>query len=156
MAAWRVFQTRSDVIGIAWSPNGRTLAIDHTVVLPSARITGSPEDFFLDALDLPTGELTPAGTATAQLAQTSPTLGWLNGATLTSPCSEDTSTTLWTCQITRPNGYAGLIAWVSTPNGTASVSTSGYTTVRARAIRPAEQHNADVQNSADPPATMDA
>ena len=80
--------------------------------------------------DSSTGQLTPAGTATAQLAQTSPTLGWLNGATLTSPCSEDTSTTLWTCQITRPNGYAGLIAWVSTPNGTASVSTSGYTTVR--------------------------
>src|SRR5438552_4743213 len=56
----------ADVIGIAWSPNGRTLAIDHTVVLPSARITGSPEDFFLDALDLPTGELTPLGVGERQ------------------------------------------------------------------------------------------
>jgi len=28
------------VIGVAWSPDGRTLAIDRMVVLPSARITG--------------------------------------------------------------------------------------------------------------------
>jgi hypothetical protein len=56
----------ADVIGLAWSPNGRTLAIDHMVVLPSARITGSPEDFFLDALDLPTGELTPLGVGERQ------------------------------------------------------------------------------------------
>src|SRR5438094_5198659 len=56
----------ADVIGVAWSPNGRTLAIDHMVVLPSARITGSPEDFFLDALDLPTGELTPLGVGERQ------------------------------------------------------------------------------------------
>jgi hypothetical protein len=56
----------ADVIGVAWSPNGRTLAIDHMVVLPSARITGSPEEFFLDALDLPTGELTPLGVGERQ------------------------------------------------------------------------------------------
>ena len=56
----------ADVIGIAWSPNGRTLAIDHTVALPSARITGSPEDFFLDALDLFTGELVPLGVGERQ------------------------------------------------------------------------------------------
>ena len=56
----------ADVIGVAWSPNGRTLAIDRTVVLPSARITGSPEEFFLDALDLPTGELTPLGVGERQ------------------------------------------------------------------------------------------
>ncbi len=55
-----------DVIGVAWSPNGRTLAIDHMVTLPSARITGSPEEFFLDALDLPTGELTPLGVGERQ------------------------------------------------------------------------------------------
>jgi murein DD-endopeptidase MepM/ murein hydrolase activator NlpD len=54
------------VIGVAWSPNGRTLAIDHMVVLPSAEITGSPEEFFLDALDLPTGELTPLGVGERQ------------------------------------------------------------------------------------------
>lgn len=56
----------ADVIGVAWSPDGRTLAIDHMVVLPSARITGSPEEFFLDALDLPTGELTPLGVGERQ------------------------------------------------------------------------------------------
>jgi murein DD-endopeptidase MepM/ murein hydrolase activator NlpD len=56
----------ADVIGLAWSPNGRTLAIDRMVVLPSARITGSPEEFFLDALDLPTGELTPLGVGERQ------------------------------------------------------------------------------------------
>lgn len=56
----------ADVIGVAWSPNGRTLAIDRTVALPSARITGSPEDFFLDALDLFTGELTPLGVGERQ------------------------------------------------------------------------------------------
>jgi murein DD-endopeptidase MepM/ murein hydrolase activator NlpD len=55
-----------DVIGVAWSPNGRTLAIDRMVVLPSDRITGSAEEFFLDALDLPTGELTPLGVGERQ------------------------------------------------------------------------------------------
>jgi len=56
----------ADVIGIAWSPDGRTLAIDRVVQLPSANITGSPEEFFLDALDLPTGELTPLGVGERQ------------------------------------------------------------------------------------------
>ena len=55
-----------DVIGIAWSPDGRTLAIDHVVPLPSDKITGSPEDFFLDALDLATGELRPLGVGERQ------------------------------------------------------------------------------------------
>jgi len=55
-----------DVIGVAWSPDGRTLAIDHMVTLPSAQITGSPEEFFLDALDLPTGALTPLGVGERQ------------------------------------------------------------------------------------------
>jgi murein DD-endopeptidase MepM/ murein hydrolase activator NlpD len=63
----------ADVIGVAWSPNGRTLAIDRMVVLPSARITGSPEEFFLDALDLPTGELTPLGVGERQQWSTSGT-----------------------------------------------------------------------------------
>lgn len=56
----------ADVIGVAWSPDGRTLAIDRVVQLPSASITGSPEDFFLDALDLATGELTPLGVGERQ------------------------------------------------------------------------------------------
>jgi hypothetical protein len=56
----------ADVIGAAWSPDGRTIAIDRVVTLPSARITGSPEEFFLDALDIATGELTPLGVGERQ------------------------------------------------------------------------------------------
>lgn len=55
-----------DVIGIAWSPDGHTLAIDRVVPLPSDKITGSPEDFFLDSLDLSTGELRPLGVGERQ------------------------------------------------------------------------------------------
>jgi murein DD-endopeptidase MepM/ murein hydrolase activator NlpD len=56
----------ADVIGIAWSPDGHTLAIDHVVPLPSDKITGSPEEFFLDALDLATGDLRPLGVGERQ------------------------------------------------------------------------------------------
>ncbi|MEP7004216.1 MAG: M23 family metallopeptidase, partial [Chloroflexota bacterium] len=56
----------ADVIGIAWSPDGHTLAIDHTVTLPSDKITGSPEEFFLDSLDLSTGEIRPLGVGERQ------------------------------------------------------------------------------------------
>ena len=56
----------ADVIGIAWAPNGHTLAIDHVVTLPSDKITGSPEEFFLDSLDLDTGELRPLGVGERQ------------------------------------------------------------------------------------------
>ena len=56
----------ADVIGIAWSPDGHTLAIDRVVPLPSDKITGSPEDFFLDSLDLATGELRPLGVGERQ------------------------------------------------------------------------------------------
>lgn len=55
-----------DVIGIAWSPDGHTLAIDHVVTLPSDKITGSPEEFFLDSLDLATGEVRPLGVGERQ------------------------------------------------------------------------------------------
>lgn len=46
-----------DVIEVAWSPDGTTLAIVHTVTLAS-RFTGTPEDFLIDALDLRSGQLT--------------------------------------------------------------------------------------------------
>ena len=58
--------TIADVIGVAWSPDGHTLAIDHVVALPSDKITGSPEEFFLDALDLVSGELRPLGVGERQ------------------------------------------------------------------------------------------
>ena len=56
----------ADVIGIAWSPDGHTLAVDHVVPLPSDKITGSPEDFFLDSLDIATGEVRPLGVGERQ------------------------------------------------------------------------------------------
>lgn len=55
-----------DVIGVAWSPDGHTLALGHVVPLPSDKITGSPEDFFLDSLDLSTGEVRPLGVGERQ------------------------------------------------------------------------------------------
>jgi hypothetical protein len=57
---------KSLVNNVKFSPDGRTIAIDRVVTLPSARITGSPEEFFLDALDIPTGELTPLGVGERQ------------------------------------------------------------------------------------------
>jgi hypothetical protein len=66
--------------------------------------------------------LTPAGTATGTL------LDWLVGATLTGPCGKDGGG-LWTCDLTRPNGYRARILWVQA--GSRSVPTpSGYTTLR--------------------------
>ena len=56
----------ADVIGIAWSPDGHTLAVDHVVTLPSDKITGSPEEFFLDSLDLSTGDIRPLGVGERQ------------------------------------------------------------------------------------------
>jgi polysaccharide biosynthesis protein PslG len=41
------------------------------------------------------------------------TYNWLVGATLLGPCQIATGG-VWTCSLTRPNGYQGLIAWVTT------------------------------------------
>ncbi|MBI3522233.1 MAG: M23 family metallopeptidase [Chloroflexi bacterium] len=51
----------ADVVGTAWAPDGASVVLAHVVPLPSSRITGSPEDFFLDSLDLRSGELVPIG-----------------------------------------------------------------------------------------------
>jgi hypothetical protein len=40
------------------------------------------------------------------------TYNWLVGATLTGPCKIATGG-IWTCGLTRPNGYQGLIAWTT-------------------------------------------
>jgi hypothetical protein len=72
---------------------------------------------------------TPGFTAMNELVKTTPTLGWLSGATLTAPCSEDASITVWTCDITRAGGYAGRILWAQSGPRTVPAP-SGYTTLR--------------------------
>jgi hypothetical protein len=55
----------------------------------------------------PSTGLTPGGIATNSV------IGWLQGATLTGPCTHDSSPQiLWTCTITRPGNYMGQIMWV--------------------------------------------
>lgn len=48
----------ADAVNVAWSPDGKTLAVAHTVVLPR-QFTGTPEDYLLDALDITTGTISP-------------------------------------------------------------------------------------------------
>jgi hypothetical protein len=50
-----------------------------------------------------TAPLTPAAIAYGQVYD------WLTGATFGGPCS--VSGTVWSCQLTRPNGYQALIVW---------------------------------------------
>jgi hypothetical protein len=52
----------------------------------------------------PTSGIHPAGTAYAQVRT------WLTGATMSTLCSADSNST-WTCGLTRPNSYTGLIIW---------------------------------------------
>ena len=50
----------ADVTSVAWSPDGATLAVAHTVTLPG-RYTGTPEDFYILTLDLRSGQLRGIG-----------------------------------------------------------------------------------------------
>ncbi len=61
----------------------------------------------------------PAATAYSQ------TYRWLVGATLTAPCSED-SHAVWTCSLTRPGGWKGLVVWISNASYPVTLS-AGYT-----------------------------
>jgi polysaccharide biosynthesis protein PslG len=45
---------------------------------------------------------------------------WLSGASFTRPCSA--SGTVWSCHLTRPNGYQGLIVWNTAGSSTLNVS----------------------------------
>jgi hypothetical protein len=51
--------------------------------------------------------ITPAGIAYRELS------GWLVGAQVSSPCTQNGP--IWTCSLTRPNGYKATIAWSSHP-----------------------------------------
>jgi hypothetical protein len=54
--------------------------------------------------------ISPAGTAYGEV------YSWLTGATFTKPCASEASGDgksgkVWSCEISRPNGYQGLIVW---------------------------------------------
>ena len=50
--------------------------------------------------------LRPAGRAYAQVLQ------WMAGAIMTKPCAlQDAESGLWTCTLSRANGYSALVAW---------------------------------------------
>jgi hypothetical protein len=51
--------------------------------------------------------ITPAGIAYRELS------GWLVGAQVSSPCTQNGP--IWTCSLTRPNGYKATIAWSLRP-----------------------------------------
>jgi hypothetical protein len=70
---------------------------------------------------LQTGE-TAAATAYSQ------TYKWLVGASLDAPCSESSSS-IWTCTLSRPGGYAAEIVWISNSSASYTVP-SGYTVYR--------------------------
>ena len=53
-----------------------------------------------------------SGGETAAAVAYSQTYKWLVGATLTAPCSKSQSN-IWTCTISRPNGYYAEVAWIS-------------------------------------------
>lgn len=64
----------------------------------------------------------PAGVAYGQV------YNWMVGATMTQPCAIQ-SGTIWTCTLTRPNGYTGLVVWNTA--GSSSYNAPGqYTTYR--------------------------
>ncbi len=58
----------------------------------------------------PTAPAIPAG-ATPGLAAWKITAAWLNGATFAGPCSS--SGAIWSCQITKPGGYTGMVVWTT-------------------------------------------
>ena len=59
------------------------------------------------------------------------TYNWLNGATLTSPCSLHYNSRLWECPMTRPDGYNGIIVWSNSTNKKVRYTLpSGYTQYR--------------------------
>ena len=82
------------------------------------------------------GTLWPASPApggwSATNALVNPTTGWLTGATITTPCSKDGTTGVWTCNLTRssPAGYQGQILWTESTTPVCVPIPSGYTTLR--------------------------
>ncbi|MGA9100127.1 MAG: hypothetical protein WB392_14480 [Methanotrichaceae archaeon] len=65
---------------------------------------GDPATFHWGTIETNAGEPTEAGIAFNQV------YNWLVGATINQPCSES-SDGIWTCSLTRPGGYRGLVVW---------------------------------------------
>lgn len=65
------------------------------------------------------GVVLPAGAAFGQVSR------WLTGATFTQGCSASGS--IWTCELSRPGGYQGLVVWNSSKTCTTVCATSPYT-----------------------------
>jgi hypothetical protein len=66
------------------------------------------------------GKANTAGTAYAQVES------WMSGRTMSTLCSEDTKTSIWTCGLTGPDGYEAQAVWA--PGGNKSYTApSQYT-----------------------------
>ena len=73
------------------------------------------------------GGLTVNGTGAPEVAAYRETRRWLMGATITSPCAA--AGAIWTCTLTRPNGYTARVLW--NPNSTSNYTVAtGYTQYR--------------------------
>ena len=72
------------------------------------------------------GLLTPENVESAAATSYRETYKWMVGATLDSPCSANANK-VWTCSLSRDNGYAAEAVWIS--NSTASFSVPAQYTV---------------------------
>jgi hypothetical protein len=71
---------------------------------------------------------TDTGAPTAAAYAYTQVFNWAAGATFAQPCSATPDGT-WTCALTRPGGYRGIVVWRTTGNGT-YVPGSDYVAVR--------------------------
>jgi len=74
-------------------------------------------------IETKTGDPTQAGIAYTQV------YSWLVDAVMDQPCSSDSSGT-WTCSITRPGGYRGLVVWNTQGSISFSLNNTEYTDFR--------------------------
>jgi hypothetical protein len=73
------------------------------------------------------GLLTPTNAESAASTSYKETYNWMVGATLNSPCSANSNNEVWTCSLSRSNGYSAEAVWIS--NSTASFSVPAQYTV---------------------------
>jgi len=69
----------------------------------------------------------PAATSYGQIYR------WMVGASLATPCSEDATTGIWTCTLSRAGGYTAEVVWIPDPTETVAIAfpaPSQYTVYR--------------------------